>query len=241
LVAWKVSEPKNKAIQQLTIKAEKNKMKYTISMKAMLFFSFTYGGAIGLTMPLAALLYYDKFGVEHLTIGAIISITGIVGLWTSWIAGKISDRLGRKPILALGESIGRMMGFALPLMPNLNLTVICHFFRKAGFSISKPATDALKADVAPPIHRGEFFGFYQTAYRIGDTTFPIIGTYLYATYLNETFKLAIFTIPGYFIPYFLSSSLGLIGLIILLTNSRKISKNARALREGVIDRSNNMF
>ena len=108
------------------------------------------------------------------------------------------------------------MGFLLPLMPSLNMTALCHLFRKAGFSISRPATDALKADVAPSEHRGAYFGFYQTAYMIGDVIFPVIGTYLYATYVAETFYLAGFSIPGYATPYFLSSLLGLMGLVTVL-------------------------
>jgi len=217
LVSWKASESRTKAVtHNAASKAEKGKMKFTTSMIFMMFFAFTYGGALGLTMILSALLYYDKFGVEPFTIGAILSATGFIGFGASWVAGRISDYLGRKPVLALGEGIGRVMGFLLPLMPSFNMTALCHLFRKAGFSISRPATDALKADIAPSEHRGQYFGFYQTAYMVGDVTFPVIGTYLYFTYVAETFNLAGFSIPGYAIPYFLSSLLGLIGLITVL-------------------------
>ena len=216
LVAWKVTDSKPEQKKNKELKSNKGKMKFTSSMKAVMFFAFTYGGAIGLTMPLTALLYSDKFGVEPITIGAIISATGLIGLISSWIAGRVSDRIGRKPVLALGEGLGRLMGFLLPLMPGVNLTALCHFFRKTGFSISRPATDALKADVAPPEYRGEYFGFYQMAYRVGDIIFPVVGTYLYATFLTERFIIANFSIPGYAIPYFMSSSLGLIGLLTVL-------------------------
>jgi len=217
LVAWKVRESRIKnVLHNSASKAERSKMRFTPSMSVMLFFAFSYGGAIGLTMPLTALLYSDKFGVEPFTIGAIISTTGLIGLIASLVAGRVSDLLGRKPVLTLGEGIGRLMGFLLPLWPSIYLTALCHLLRKTGFSISRPATDALKADVAPPEHRGEYFGFYQTAYRVGDITFPVVGTYLYASYIAETFNLAGFSIPGYAIPYFLSSSLGLIGLLTLL-------------------------
>jgi DHA1 family multidrug resistance protein-like MFS transporter len=216
LVAWKVTDSKSEQTESVELKSKKGKIRFTTSMKVMMFFAFTYGGAIGLTMPLTALLYSDKFGVEPLTIGAIISATGLVGLMASWIAGRISDRLGRKPVLTVGEGVGRLMGFLLPLMPSVNLTALCHFFRKTGFSISRPAMDALKADVAPPENRGEYFGYYQTAYRVGDIAFPIIGTYLYAIYFSTRFNVACLSIPGFAIPYVLSSSLGLIGLLSVL-------------------------
>ena len=216
LVAWKVTDSKSEQTENVELKSKKGKMRFTTSMRVMMFFAFTYGGAIGLTMPLTALLYSDKFGVEPLTIGAIISVTGLIGLMASWIAGRISDTIGRKPVLTLGEGIGRLMGFLLPLMPSVNMTALCHFFRKTGFSIGRPAMDALKADVAPPENRGEYFGYYQTAYRFGDMTFPIIGTYLYATYFSIRFNVASLSIPGYAMPYVLSSSIGLIGLLSVL-------------------------
>jgi MFS family permease len=216
LVAWKVTDSKSERIESKEFKSKNGKIKFTTSMKAMMFFGFTYGGAIGLTMPLTALLYSDKFGVEPLTIGTIISATGLIGLMASYIAGRISDRMGRKPVLILGEGIGRLMGFILPLMPSFNLTALCHFFRKTGFSIGRPAMDTLKADITPPEHRGEYFGYYQTAYRIGDISFPIIGTYLYATHFSNRFNLSRLSIPGYAIPYILSSILGLIGLLSVL-------------------------
>jgi MFS family permease len=230
LVSWKASESTTKTVtHNAASKAAKDTMTFTTSMIVMTFFAFTYGGALGLTMTLSSLLYSDKFGVTPFTIGAILSVTGLVGFGASWVAGRISDHLGRKPVLALGECIGRILGVLLPLMPSANLTGLCHLFRKAGFSISRPATDALKADVAPSEYRGEFFGFYQTAYLLGDVVFPILGTYLYATYVAESFNVAGFLIPGYATPYFLSSFLGLLGLTaVLLFVKPQIPKNNSA-------------
>lgn len=228
LVYFKVRDTHPKQVQVGTDTPQKKRMRLTPSMKAMMFFGFTYGGAIGLTMPLTALLYSDKFGVEPITIGAIISATGLVGLASSWLAGRFSDKVGRKPVIAIGEGLGRVMGYLLPLMPSVNMTALCHFFRKTGFSISRPAMDALKADVAPPDHRGEYFGVYQIAYRVGDITFPTIGTYLYATYFSTDFTIAGLTIAGYALPYFLSSTLGLMGLLAVLLVAKTGTESEQA-------------
>ena len=76
--------------------------------------------------------------------------------------------------------------------------------------------DAIKADIAPLRNRGEYFGYYQIAFNVGDITFPVIGTYLYATYLNSQFHIGGLVFPGYSLPYILSSTLGLIGLVSVL-------------------------
>jgi MFS family permease len=85
--------------------------------------------------------------------------------------------------------------------------------------------DAIKANIAPDTHRGEYYGYYQIAFRVGDIIFPVIGTYLYATYLNSLFNIGGFFLPGYSLPYLLSSFLGLIGLIsvMLMVNPRRES------------------
>jgi MFS family permease len=223
LVYWKVVDSKPVKMSPTKLVPSKARMNFTSSMKVLMFFGFTYGGALGLTMPLSALLYNDKFGVKPLIIGTIISLTGLVGLVTSWIAGKISDKAGKKPVIAFGEGLGRLMGVLLPLMPSVYLTALCHFFRKTGFSIGRPAIDAIKADVAPATHRGEYFGYYQIAFRVGDITFPVIGTYLYAKYLISQFNIGGLVLPGYSLPYILSSALGFIGLlsVLLLVKTRK--------------------
>jgi DHA1 family multidrug resistance protein-like MFS transporter len=84
LVAWKVVDSVPSKISTVNLKqSRKIRINFTRSMKVMMFFGFTYGGALGLTMPLSALLYNDKFGVKPLIIGTIISLTGLVGLFSS--------------------------------------------------------------------------------------------------------------------------------------------------------------
>ena len=48
----------NRGKKSITVdmKSEKVMMKFTVSMKVIMLFAFTYGGIIGLTMPLIALL-----------------------------------------------------------------------------------------------------------------------------------------------------------------------------------------
>jgi MFS family permease len=87
--------------------------------------------------------------------------------------------------------------------------------------------DALKADVAPAENRGEYFGYYLTAYRVGDITFPVIGTYLYTTYFSVRFNVASLSIPGYSIPYILSSTLGLIGLLSVLISVKSYKDTSK--------------
>jgi len=79
-----------------------------------------------------------------------------------------------------------------------------------------PALRALRADLSPAEVRGRFFGMYRTAFNAGDIIGPIISTYLYDLYRFRDFELGGLVLPGYGIPFFANSILGIATLIMLL-------------------------
>lgn len=62
-----------------------------------------------------ALFYNNKFGIEPVEIGLILSIGGFVSLLASYLAGRLSDVKGRKPLNAIGSSLLTVSVFMLPL------------------------------------------------------------------------------------------------------------------------------
>ena len=44
----------------------------------------------------------------------------------------------------------------------------------------------------------------------------MIGTYLYATYFSSVYQVGGLSLPGYALPYIISSTLGLMGLLSVL-------------------------
>jgi len=75
---------------------------------------------------------------------------------------------------------------------------------------------ALRADLAPPENRGKLFGLYRTFFDAGDIFGPVMATYLYDVYRFKTFKIGHFTIPGYGVPFYVNTVIGLITIGILL-------------------------
>ena len=87
--------------------------------------------------------------------------------------------------------------------------------RSLGFYISMPPTRVLRADLSPAEARGRFFGMFITAFTAGDIIGPIIGTYLYDIYRFKNFELSGFILPGYGIPFYVNSILGIVSTILL--------------------------
>jgi len=221
LVAWKVKDAK--AVGPATTRTDDVlpprvvKIHLSSSFKALLVCSFVSGIGVGFIMPIMALFYNDKFGIEPIEIGLIMSISGSMALISSWVAGRLSDRIGRKPLIGLGNSVSQIFTSILPLTDDVTQATGVQSIRNLGFDISMPAMRALRADLSPAESRGRFFGMFITAFTAGDIIGPILCTYIYDIYRFKSFELGGLKLPGYGIPFFINSLLGLTSTIILFT------------------------
>ncbi len=220
LVVWKIQDIK--ADDSTTEKVQRAsslnivKVPMSLSFKILLVCTFVSGISVGFLMPIMALFYNDKFGIEPIEIGIILSISGFIGLLASWAAGRLSDRAGRKPLIAAGSVLSRLCGFALPLTGDVTQAASVLSIRSLGFNISMPPMRALRADLSPAESRGRFFGMFRTAFNTGDIIGPLIGTYLYDIYRFKNFELGRLILPGYGIPFYVNAILGIASTILLL-------------------------
>jgi MFS family permease len=224
LVLVLIQEPKVEGIQrEMRLEAARNasKVPLSTSFKILLIYSFINGLGVGFIMPISVLFYNDKFGIDPIQIGTIISISGFIGLFASWLAGRVSDRAGRMPIIVSGNVVSRLCGFVLPLTADVTQAAGVMSVRSLGFSVSMPALRALRADITPPEARGKYFGMFMTAWTAGDVIGPIMGSFLYDLYRFSNFDVGGFTLPGYGIPFFLNAILGLAATFFLLAFVRE--------------------
>jgi len=229
LVAWKVreSEDGTKPSNSQAVKEKTEKIQISKSLKVLFFCAFANGIALGFILPVSVLFYQDKFGAQPVEIGIVISLSGFIGVMSSWIAGRISDKVGRKPLIAIGGISSRLSGMIIPVTLDLNQATFFMVLRSLGFNISMPAMQALRADIVPPKARGRLFGLYNTFFTAGDIVGPVIATYLYDLYRFETLHIGGLALPGYGMPFFVNSSLGLLSLAILLVFVEEPSARAR--------------
>jgi MFS family permease len=196
----------------------------TRPLKVLLGYAFVMGIGVGFIIPITALFFADKFGTDPMGIGILMSISGFVGLLASWIAGRISDQIGRKPLIAVGSYAARIFGFFIPLAPSITLAGAVMSLRSLGFNIMMPAFRALRADLVPAHVRGRVFGLFGTAFTAGSVVGPIISTWIYSTYRLSTFGFLGFQLPGYGIPFFINSILGVLattGVLLLIKEPEK--------------------
>ena len=218
LVAWKIKPTDNKVASEAkrTQTGSSERIPLSFSFKILLIFAFITGVSVGFIIPISVLFYNDKFGANPLEIGLVISLSGFIGLFASWIAGRVSDRVGRKPLIAFGGVMSRISSFALPLTGTVTQAAGVLSVRSLGFNISGPAMRALAADIMPAEARGRYFGMFMTAFTSGDIVAPIVSTFLYDMYRTQTLKLGSFDFPGYGLPFYINAVLGIAAVIMLL-------------------------
>lgn len=214
IVALKIVEPERKAPSGMRPGGVTSDAKLgeilTRPLKLLLIYGFATGIGVGFIMPIMVLFYTDKFGTSSVGIGALLSISGFIGLLASYMAGRLSDRLGRKPLIAIGNYTSRLLGFILPLTPNITQAGVVQTVRSLAFNISMPAFRALQADLVPAAVRGRVFGLFGTAFTAGSVVGPIVGTWIYSTYRFSRFEVLGLVLPGYGIPFFINAVIGIL-------------------------------
>ncbi len=189
------------------------------SLRILYLSSLSIGFAVGFIIPISVLYFGDIFGATSLQIGIILSIAGFVGLTCNLYAGKLSDRVGRKPIIALGSLPSRLSTIAFPFAPDLMSAAGVTVFRAFGHNVAMPASRALNADLIPREVRGKLFGRLAAFFSLGAILGPILSTLIYDFYRFQVFEvpwLGNLVVRGAGIPFFISSAIGLFSLFLLL-------------------------
>jgi MFS family permease len=229
IVYLMIEEPKRAIVSiQRNKEGNKNEIEWTNQLKVLMVNSFVSGIGVGFIIPIMVLFYTDKFSMTPVGIGTIISISGFIGLLASYIAGRYSDKVGRKPLIAFGNYSSRIAGALLPYTNSATIAGIVVSIRSLGFNISMPAFRALRADLVQPEVRGRMFGLFGTAFTAGSVIGPILGTWIYDTYRTTTFNLIGLKLPGYGIPFFINSILGILTTTMIMLLVREPSDEEKA-------------
>ncbi len=137
------------------------------------------GGGRGLgVVNLFTLLYLTRvIGLDEATAGLMYGALIVFSVPAPLVAGWLSDRLGRKPLI-IGVYLGGAVGFAVFLFAGPSLAGLWAGIVVMGvFSFAEsPQLQALLADIAPPTIRDASFALYFTlAFGVGSLWTAVYG------------------------------------------------------------------
>lgn len=135
-------------------------------------------GAIVPSLP----LYASEFGVSTSAIGLTLAIYGFARFAVILPGGKLSDRLGRRPMLAIGGLVSAAGSFWCAEATSFVEFNAARVVAGAGAGIILTTGQIVLADISPPHRRGRNIATYQTAFLFGFAAGPFPGGLLAGAY-----------------------------------------------------------
>ncbi|HEX5671643.1 MAG TPA: MFS transporter, partial [Acidimicrobiia bacterium] len=143
------------------------------------------GGMIGQERTLLPLLAKEEFGLTGFTAALTFIVAfGLVKAATNLIAGSLSDRYGRKPVLVTGWMIGLPVPFLLIWAPSWGWVVAANVLLGINQGLTWSTTVIMKIDLAGPERRGLAMGLNEAAGYLA-----VAGTALGTGYLAARYGL----------------------------------------------------
>jgi MFS family permease len=183
------------------------------------------GGMIGQERTVLPLLAEEEFGLTAFTATlTFIAAFGVVKAATNFVAGTLSDRHGRKPVLVAGWLIGVPVPLMLIWAPSWSWVIVANVLLGVNQGLTWSTTVIMKIDLVGPSRRGFAMGLNEAA-GYG----AVAATALVTGYLAEHFGLR----PA---PFFLGLAFAGLGLGISVLFVRETHAHAQHETAGHVTR-----
>lgn len=174
--------------------------------------SFLFSSSFNMLIPELPAYLSSMGGAEYK--GAIIGLFTLTAGLSRPFSGRLTDRVGRVPVMAFGSLVCFICGFLYPVfttvMPFLLLRLVHGF--STGF---KPTgTAAYVADIVPINRRGEAMGIHGMCMSVGSAFGPAIGSMI-----SDEFSLNAL--------FYTSSLLAFLSIAILLNMKETLQEKQR--------------
>ncbi|SDG98473.1 Predicted arabinose efflux permease, MFS family [Dyadobacter soli] len=174
--------------------------------------SFLFSSSFNMLIPELPAYLSSMGGAEYK--GAIIGLFTLTAGLSRPFSGRLTDRVGRVPVMAFGSLVCFVCGFLYPIfttvMPFLLLRLVHGF--STGF---KPTgTAAYVADIVPANRRGEAMGIHGMCMSVGSAFGPAIGSMI-----SEAFSLNAL--------FYTSSFLAFLSIAILLNMKETLQEKQK--------------
>jgi MFS family permease len=174
------------------------------------------GAMVGLERSVLPSLAEEDFGLANRT--AILSFLvtfGLVKAGTNYFAGRLSDRIGRKPVLLVGWLAALPVPVMIILAPSWGWVVGANVLLGINQGLAWSTTIIMKIDLVGSTRRGLAMGLNETAGYVGVALAALAAGYLAAAYGVR---------PA---PFLLGISFAVLGLLLTLFLIRETHEYAR--------------
>lgn len=140
--------------------------------------SFLQDAASELLYPVMPIFLTVTLGAPAAVVGTVEGIAEGVSAATKLVAGRLSDRLRRKPLIALGYGLAAIGKLVVAVATAWPVVLLGRGVDRVGKGLRSAPRDALLMVDADPRARGRVFGFHRAADTAGAVVGPALGLLL---------------------------------------------------------------
>ena len=144
------------------------------SFLTLLSISFAVMFAWAFIEPKFMFYTYDDLGWSSSMLGLVMSTYGIALTLGEFSLSRLSDRLGRKPVILLGLFLFIAQFAGLAFFRNYILIAVSFVIAGLGNALFDPALSAAILDIAPVEHQARSMGIKSTAGSLGNILGPVL-------------------------------------------------------------------
>ncbi len=132
---------------------------------------------LGVGALLGFLPLYAKniVGLSDASLGILLWLPLVMAMAGKPLAGRLSDRIGRKPMILVGLTLCIAMLPLMPLTTNMAGLLVEGAIFGLGMAIVTPSTMALVTDLCKVGHYGAALGVFGTIWDIGEALGPLLA------------------------------------------------------------------
>ncbi|MBA3426045.1 MAG: MFS transporter, partial [Rubrobacter sp.] len=139
---------------------------------AMLVFRFGHG----LYFPFSSIYFHNVLGIPLSLVGVGLAVFAVASVLSGIVAGPLTDRYGRKPLMlvALAGSSVSFFGFAL-VDGMVGYLAVSAAHGLLGWSVFEASRNAMVADVTPSGMRSRAYGLVRVGGNVGWALGPMVA------------------------------------------------------------------
>jgi MFS family permease len=146
--------------------------------------------------------------------GLIIALFTLTAGLSRPFSGKLTDTIGRIPIMIFGSAVCMFAGLLYPFLGTVLGFLLLRLFHGLSTGFKPTATSAYVADIAPENRRGEAMGILGFFGSIGMASGPVLGSYLAVSFSLDMM-------------FYTSSVLAFVSILVLIGMKETLSGKKR--------------
>ncbi|MDF3076323.1 MAG: transporter [Sphingobacteriaceae bacterium] len=153
---------------------------YTLQFTLVCLSSFLFSASFNMLIPELPSYLARMGGAEYK--GLIIALFTLTAGISRPFSGKLTDTVGRVPVMAVGSIVCFVCGFLYPLLATVSGFLLLRLFHGFSTGFKPTATAAYVADIVPLNRWGEAMGIHGLCFSTGLAIGPAIGSAISAYY-----------------------------------------------------------